>query len=339
MRLLLVKMSSLGDVVHALPAITDATRAIENLDVHWVVEEAYRDIPALHPAVSRVIPIALRRWRRRWHGAVREAGACIAALRRCTYDLVLDSQGLIKSAVVAGVARGPRAGFDRDSAREPIAALGYRRAFAIAKGRHAIDRQRELFAAALGYECPATPLDYGIARSRGTRAGVVLAHGTTWSNKRWPEPFWIDLARRSVAADIPVTLPWGSDDERARAHRIAAAAPGSTVADRLDLRGMIELLARSAAVVSVDSGIGHLAAALGVPTLALYGPTDARLTGCRGATVENLTAQFGCAPCVARRCAYRGAPQFVDAVRVEPACFSTIAPQRVWQRLAAVSAP
>ena len=339
MRLLLVKMSSLGDVVHALPAITDAARAIDDLEVHWVVEEAYRDIPALHPAVSRVIPIALRRWRRRWRGAVAEIGECIATVRSDAYDLVLDSQGLIKSSVVAGIARGPRAGFDRASAREPIAAFGYRRAFAIAKGRHAIDRQRELFAAALGYDCPATPLDYGIARSQSARAGVVFAHGTTWDNKRWPEPFWVDLANRSMTAGISVTLVWGSDEERERAHRIAAAAPGSTVADRLDLRALIDLLARSAAVVGVDSGVGHLAAALGVPTLALYGPTDATLTGCRGTTVENLTAQFGCAPCVARRCTYRGAPQIVDGVRVEPACFSTVTPQRVWQRLAAVSAP
>jgi heptosyltransferase I len=335
MRVLLVKLSSLGDVVHALPAVTDAASALGDLDVHWVVEEAYRDVPALHPAVTRVIPVALRRWRRRWRGALSEVGDCITALRRDDYDLVLDSQGLIKSSVVASVSRGPRAGFDRASAREPIAAIGYRCAVAVAKGQHAIERQRALFAAALGYSPPPTPIDYGVARPPGARAGVVFAHGTTWDNKLWPEPFWIELARRLLRAGAAVTLPWGTVAERDRAARIASGAPGASVADQASLRGMIDLLARSAAVVSVDSGIGHLAAALGVATFALYGPTDAGLTGCRGATVDNLSAQFGCAPCLARRCEYRGEPRYVDGTRIEPACFSTITPERVWQRLTA----
>jgi heptosyltransferase-1 len=338
MRLLLVKMSSLGDVVHALPAVTDAARAIAGLDVHWVVEEAYRDVPALHPAVTRVIPIALRRWRRRWRGASAEIGDCIAALRRDTYDVVLDAQGLIKSSAVAAVCRGVRVGFDRASVREPLAALGYRNGIAVAKGGHAIDRQRALFAGALGYRCPPTPLDYGLTRVQAPRAGVVLAHGTTWDNKRWPEAFWIDLASRLTHGGNSVTLPWGSVAEHERAQRIAARVPGAAVAARTELCGMIDLLARSAAVVSVDSGIAHLASALGVPTIALYGPTDPRLTGCRGASVENISARFECAPCLARRCAYRGEPRLVAGAPVEPPCFSSITPERVWHRLAALVA-
>ena len=337
MRLLVVKLSSLGDVVHALPAVTDASRAIADLEVHWVVEEAYRDIPALHPAVSRVIPIALRRWRRSWRGAVAEIGDCISALRRDTYDVVLDAQGLIKSSVVAGLCRGVRAGFDRASAREPLAAIGYRSGIAVAKGYHAIDRQRALFAGALGYRCPTAPLDYGLLRANPSRAGVVLAHGTTWASKRWPEAFWVELACRLMRSGIAATLPWGSDVERDRARRIAAGAPGAVVAERTDLRGMIDLLRRSAAVVSVDSGIGHLAAALGVPTIAVYGPTDPNLTGCRGEAVESLPAQFECAPCLARRCAYRGEPRVVAGARVEPPCFSTVTPERVWQRLVSIA--
>jgi heptosyltransferase I len=338
MRLLIVKLSSLGDVVHALPAVTDASRAIADLDVHWVVEEAYRHIPAMHPSVTRVIPIALRRWRVRWWGASAEIGECIASLRRDAYDLVLDAQGLIKSSVVAGVCRGTRAGFDRASAREPLASMGYRHAIAVAKGQHAIDRQRALFAGALGYRCPSTPLDYGLPPTKSLRAGVVLAHGTTWDSKRWPEMFWIDLAARLTHSGVTVTLPWGSEAERECARRIAAGAPGAAVAERTDLRDMIDLLGRSAAVVSVDSGIGHLATALGVQTIALYGPTDANLTGCRGVTVENLTADFPCAPCMTRRCTYRGAPRVVDGACIEPPCFSTITPERVWQRLGSMVA-
>lgn len=333
MRLLLVKLSSLGDVVHTLPAVTDAARAHPGLEVHWVVEESYRDVPALHPAVTKVIPVAIRRWRKQWGGAGHEIVDSVQNIRAESYDVVLDAQGLIKSAIVSRVARGRHVGFDAASARERVASLGYRRGVAVAQRQHAIDRQRALFAGALGYPIPAAAIDYGVRIERGDASGLVLAHGTTWTNKRWPEPFWAELARRALRRGERVTLPWGSEEEESRAHRIAALAPGAEVAHRLDLRGMIELLARSAAVVSADSGIGHLAAALGVRTLALYGPTDASLTGCRGVSVTNLSAQFVCAPCLKRQCGYRGPPVFAHATRVEPACFASITPERVWQTL------
>ena len=339
MRMLLVKLSSLGDVVHALPAVTDAARAHRGLEVHWVVEEAYQAIPALHPAVTRVIPVAIRRWRRSVRGAGAEIRACVQALRATEYELVLDAQGLIKSALVASVCRGPRAGFDRASAREPLASLGHRRGIAVPQRQHAIDRQRALFAGALCYPLPPAAVDYGIARGRDGASGLLFAHGTTWHNKRWPEPFWAELARCALRVGQRVTLPWADAQEHSRAQRIAALAPGARVADRTDLRGIIELLASSAAVVSVDSGIGHLAAALGVPTIALYGPTDAALTGCRGTAVHNVASDFECAPCVERRCGYRGDPVLIDATRVEPACFSRVTPERVWQQLRAAALP
>ena len=256
-----------------------------------------------------------------------------AHIRAESYDVVLDSQGLIKSSMVARFGRGARVGFDAASARERVATLGYGRGVAVAQRQHAIDRQRALFAGALGYSAPTDEIDYGINVHRGDVSGLVLAHGTTWISKRWPEPFWADLATRALSRGERVTLPWGNSEEEARAKRIAALAPGTGVAPRLDLRGMIELLASSAAVVSVDSGIGHLAAALGVRTLALYGPTDAKLTGCRGASVTNLSARFACAPCLRRQCGYQGVPQFIGAVRAEPACFATVTPEFVWQTL------
>lgn len=335
MRVLLVKLSSLGDVVHALPAVTDAARAHAGLEVHWVVEEGYQAIPALHPAVTRVIPVAIRRWRHRLRGAGGEILASIRQLRLSSYDRVVDSQGLIKSSIVARIGRGPLAGFDRHSAREPLAACAYGSRITVPRRQHAINRQRALFAGALGYAQPGGAIDYGIRRDRAGAAGLVLAHGTTWHNKRWPEHFWADIANRALRAGERVTLPWGGAEEFERAGRIAASAPGAEVADRLDLRGIIELLGASGAVVSVDSGIGHLAAALGVPTVALYGPTDATLTGCRGASVANLSADFACAPCLQRRCGYRGDAVIVDAQRIAPPCFSRITPDAVWRQLRA----
>jgi lipopolysaccharide heptosyltransferase I len=337
--MLLVKLSSLGDVVHALPALTDAAKVHAGLEVHWVIEEGYQVIPALHPAVTRVIPIALRRWRHNLRDAGAELRDCVARLRMSSYELVLDAQGLLKSSLVARVCRGTRIGFDRASAREPLAAFGYRRGIAVPKRQHAIDRQRALFAAALEYPVPVDAIDYGIgARRAGSTpdvCGVVLAHGTTWDNKQWPEHFWAELADRALCAGERVTLPWGNADEWQRAQRIAALAPGADVSDRLVLRDVVELLAGSRAVVSVDSGIGHLSAALGVPTVALYGPTDAALTGCRGASVTNLSADFVCAPCLQRRCSYAGEVVEVDGARIEPPCFAQVTPERVWQQLRA----
>ncbi len=333
MRLLLVKLSSLGDVVHTLPALTDAARARAGLEVHWVIEEQYQAVAALHPAVTRVIPVALRRWRRRLRGAGSEIARSVRALRKSSYDLVLDAQGLIKSALVARVGRGRHVGLDADSARERLASLGYRRGIWVAKSQHAIDRQRALFAAALDYALPACPIDYGIRRDRIGAAGLVFAHGTTWDNKRWPEHFWAALANRALREGAAVTLPWGNEQEHARARRIAALAPGVDVAARLDSSGIVDLLERSAAVVSVDSGIGHLAVALGAPTVALFGPTDAMLTGCRGDSIINLSSDFECSPCLKRHCGYRGAPVRIDSIRIEPPCFSHITPEIVWQRL------
>jgi heptosyltransferase-1 len=338
MRVLLVKLSSLGDVVHALPAVTDAARAHAGLEVHWVVEESYQAIPALHPAVTRVIPVAIRRWRHRLMGAGGEILASVRRMRLSSYDRVIDSQGLIKSSIVASIGRGPLAGFDRHSAREPLAACAYASGIAVPRRQHAIDRQRALFAGALGYSPPGGAIDYGIRSDRSGASGVVLAHGTTWDNKRWPEHFWGEIANRALRAGERVTVPWGNAEELARARRIAAAAPGAAVADRLDLHGMIELLGASGAVVSADSGIGHLAAALGVPTIALYGPTDATLTGCRGTSVANLSADFACAPCLQRRCGYRGEAVVIDAQRIEPPCFSRVTPDAVWRQLRATAA-
>ncbi|HQP68292.1 MAG TPA: lipopolysaccharide heptosyltransferase I, partial [Quisquiliibacterium sp.] len=130
MRLLIVKTSSMGDVIHALPVVTDLVRAVPQVRVDWVVEEGFADLPRLHAAVGEVIPVAVRRWRRTLLQARtwREIGAARARLRAARYDLVLDLQGLVKSAWVARWAGAPIAGFDRSCVREPLAAFAYRRA-------------------------------------------------------------------------------------------------------------------------------------------------------------------------------------------------------------------
>lgn len=295
-RVLLVKTSSLGDVVHNLPVATDIRRHDPAAEIDWVVEEAFAEVPALHPAVGQVIPVALRRWRGGLHRPEvwRELYAFYRRLRARGYDAVVDTQGLVKSALIAWAACGPAHGQDRKTARERLAALFYDRVYPIARGRHAIARNRELAARALGYPLPQTPPDYGIAAPPLSAAllgeeaedvvrrgvSVVCLHGTSRESKRWPLRHWADLAADLLRAGLVPLLPWGSEAERAHAQEIARAAPGARVlARRLSLRELAAVIGEARAVVGVDTGLVHLAAALGRPTVALYTDSSPQLTG------------------------------------------------------------
>lgn len=337
-RALLIKMSSLGDVVHALPAVSDA--AAHGWTFDWVVEEAFQDIPALHPAVDRVVPIAWRRWRRQL-AAHRDAMRTFkSALRSQTYDCVLDSQGLIKSAVVACFARGPRSGLSPTSAREPLAGVTYGTRVRVPWGQHAIDRQRQLFAAALNYNLPVTA-PVGITSEHTSRhtsehtsehpteRKVFLLHATTWESKHWPEAFWIELVQLIHSQGYRVEVTWGDETERTRAQ--ALVPYGAEVIARMPLTDLARCIRSSALVVTVDSGLGHLSAALGVPTLGLYGPTDAELTGVKGERARSLQGQAHCVPCLRKTCTrYRGEVQLHHGVPLQPPCFAALTPEQVW---------
>ncbi len=294
MKLLIVKTTSLGDLIHTLPALTDAARAVSGLTVDWLAERPFAEIPRWHPAVQRVIASDLRRWRKAPLASLRDGdwARFRAELRQCRYDLVLDAQGLVKSAWLASRADGPVAGPGWSSARESLAALFYRYRYTVpAHGQeHAITRTRRLFAAALGYPLPAAleqPPDSGLDRARFAIPAIdqpyaVFLHGTTWPTKRWPLHDWQALARWLSQQGLAVVLPWGSEAERADAERIAAATPGCRVLPKLGLTAVAGWLAHARLVVGVDTGLMHLAAALATPGLSLYGPTLPQMTGAFG---------------------------------------------------------
>lgn len=239
MRVLLIKTSSLGDVIHTLPALTDAQRALPGIRFDWVVEEGFAEIPAWHPAVAQVIPVAIRRWRKHplqtWRSG--EFRRFKARLRETHYDLVIDAQGLLKSAWLTRYVKAPVAGLDRDSAREPLATRFYDRAYAVPREQHALERVRQLFAQALGYPLPVGTGDYGLERSRlasGSEEPYLLfLHGTTWPSKHWPEANWRELAERMCAFGWAIRLPWGNAEEKARAERIASGLPQVAVLPKL----------------------------------------------------------------------------------------------------------
>ena len=333
----MVKLSSMGDIIHTLPALTDAYRAFNgNISFDWVVEEGFAQIPSWHLAIDKVIPVALRRWRRNLRESLMQASwrEPLQALRAQSYDMVIDAQGLIKSGVMTRLAHGPSYGYDRRSARERVAAFFYHHRFSVAKNQHAVTRTRSLLAQVFGYTLSSDRPDYGIDHQRlpaspvvARERALIFFHGTTWDNKHWPESYWCVLAELALKAGYQVLLPWGTELEAARAKRIAQAAPGSDVMPRLSLAELASLLTQVQAAVSVDTGLGHLAAALAVPTVSLFGPTDATRSAPLGHHQLPLQARFDCAPCMRRTCHYQGQST------VDPACFSQLPPALVWERL------
>jgi heptosyltransferase-1 len=296
-RILFVKTSSLGDVVHNCPAVSDAARALPGAAIDWIVEEPFAGVAAMHRAVRRVIPVAVRRWRGAlWKPAIwEEIGVWRAALRNERYDAVVDTQSLLKSALMSCAASGPRHGLDRASAREWLAPLFYDVRHAVPRHLHAVQRNRLLAAAALGYQ-PGDTVDYGLRAPEANKSGyVVLLTMTSRADKLWPEERWIELGR---ALGAPAILPWGSEEERARATRISGAI-GGTVLPRKTLDELARLFAAARAVVGLDTGLTHLAGALGVPVVGIYCGSDPRLTGLYGAPYARNAGAPGQPPSVA----------------------------------------
>jgi heptosyltransferase-1 len=293
--ILFVKTSSLGDVVHNCPAVSDVARAFPGAAIDWVVEEAFAGIAAMHPAVRRVIPVAVRRWRSAlWKPAVwSEIGEWRRALRRERYDAVIDTQSLFKSALISASALGRRHGLDRASARELLAPMFYDVRHSVPRGMHAVERNRRLAAQALGFSLSQSP-DYGLRVPSAAKSPyAVLLTMTSRADKLWPDECWVELAR---GLRMPTLLPWGSDAERERAQRIAAEAGGTPIPRRLDIDELAGLFVGASAVVGLDTGLTHFAAALGVPTVGIYCGSDPALTGLYGAPRAKNVGAPGRAP-------------------------------------------
>jgi heptosyltransferase-1 len=287
LRVLIVKLSSLGDVLHAMPAVQDIRAAHPGVVIDWVVEPGFAPLVRRVQGVGEVVECALRRWRRQWRAAATRAEwqAFKQQLRRHSYDAVIDLQGLIKSAWVARLARGRSYGLanrtDGSSFEWPARWL-VDQALRVEPHIHALDRSRVLAARALGYEVAGVPR-FGLAVQgpRQPQRTVVFAHGASRDDKLWPEPHWLQLGQRCVAQGWQVALPHGSDAERVRAERLAAGigAAATQVWPAMALDALADRMAACHGVVGVDSGLSHLAVALGLPHLQLYNTPTAWRTG------------------------------------------------------------
>ncbi|NDY93724.1 lipopolysaccharide heptosyltransferase I [Ideonella livida] len=289
LKVLVVKTSSMGDVVHALAAVTDLLTARPGSTVDWLVEKPFAALPGLHPGVRRVLPIAWRKWRKALGQRATWAlmGEARAALQAERYDLVVDLQGLLLKSVLWGrQAHGPLVGYDWGSAREPLASLFYDRKVKVPRTLHAVERSRRLMAAAAGYAMPTRPADFGI-RPRATPAwlpplpAVALIPCASRPEKLWPEDHWMAVGQRFKALGLTPVVVWGSPDEQARAERIAAGC-GGVVPPFLSVQDMGEVLGRCRAAVGLDTGFSHLAAAFALPTVGIYCDHEPGLVGITG---------------------------------------------------------
>jgi heptosyltransferase-1 len=282
--ILIVRVSSLGDVVHNMPMLADLRRHVPDAQIDWVVEESYASLVRLNGAVRCVIPFALRRWRKSLGDAATRAEmrAFRDALRATAYDLVFDTQGLIKTGMVMRMARlapgGRRIGLanaTEGSGYEALSRIFHTASVPVGLHTHAVQRAREVAAAALGYAVEG-PADFDLHAPAlqpdwlPAQPYAVFFHGTARAAKQWPEANWIALGNRLVAHDLALLLPWGSATEHDAARRIAAGIPGAQVLPALPLMEAVTLAQRAALAVGVDTGLTHIAAAFERPTVELY---------------------------------------------------------------------
>ena len=298
--ILFIKTSSLGDVIHHMPALTDARMALPGAAFAWAVEETFAPLVRLHPAVNEVVPVAWRRWRNSMlaPATLGEIKGSLRAIRARHCDTIVDSQGLLRTAILGRFARGRRHGYDSSSIREPLASLFYDARHRVSYDLHAVERNRILSGLALGYTPHGAP-DFGLDRTRFAAGGeryAVLLHATAEPRKLWPEANWIALGK--TLGDLNIVLPWGTEAERLRSQRIATALPRARVPERAPLDAVARLIAGALFVVGVDTGLMHLAAALGVPLIAIFAGSKPGLTGPVGAGPMTVLGTHGAPPSV-----------------------------------------
>jgi len=274
-RVLIVRTSSLGDLIHMLPAISDIAAHVPDLSLDWVVEHSFAAIPTWHRAVNEVITVAHRRWRKSWWSADTRAErqAVLQTIASNRYDVVLDMQALLKSISLVRAASGVKHGLDWRSAREPLCALFYDVRHRVAFWQPAVLRQRQLASAAFGYQWQGDP-DFGLqAFGAGPKAAdpyAVIMPSASRDDKLWPADYWQSVFDRLQSAGLKLVLLAGNDREAQRAQVLLGGRANAMVQPKSSLTDLAGLMAKARIMVGLDSGLTHLSAALGVDTIGIY---------------------------------------------------------------------
>jgi heptosyltransferase-1 len=338
MKILVVRLSSLGDILHLFPAISDLRRRQPETEIHWLVEPAFAEMVSWHFAVDKVITVPLRAHKKYWWKLPRLLSGLKRQLKAEKYDLVLDAQGLLKSAILARLAGAKIYGFSKDSAREPLAAKFYQKTASVEKGLHVIEKNRQLVALLFGADS-SQALDYGleafsqkqmaaslpaVLQNLSGQPTLVLLHGTTWNSKYWPESSWLALVALLAEQGVRCLLPWGNEIEHQRALRLQkAGGEMAMVLPKLPLTELMRVMLHTQGFVSVETGIGHLATVLDIPGIMLHGPTDPAYSGIVDKSCVHITSGLDCSPCFKRDCPKLQSPSEI------PPCQSSISAQEV----------
>ena len=341
MRVLIIKLTSMGDLMHALPALTDAVKAIPDIEFDWVVDKNFSAVPLWHPAVKNVITTAHRQWKKRfiqtWRTGVFKDFK--QQLNQSDYDLVIDLQNNMKSATVSWLYDGDVHGLDKDYCREKFAYKAYKHRYQIPEDQHAIDRIRQILSQALNYSVPETEPDYGTDFSQYELPALdfdlpekylIFVHNASWVSKLRPLPSWKQLVTIAAEQGYSILLPCGNDEEYQRAKDIAAVSEQAYALPRLSLNEVAALAHKAKGAVCSDTGLAHLGAVSGLPAQTLYGSTATALIGTVGNHQHHIVSDFDCAPCYKRTC-----PK-PEAINGEPVCMADISAETVWHRLEAV---
>jgi len=337
-RVLIIKLTSMGDLMHALPALTDAAKAMVDIEFDWVVDQAFADVPLWHPNVKRVIKTAHRQWKKQPITAWKDGRlpTFYQQLNEQDYDVVIDLQSNLKSAVVSWLSKGKVHGLDKNCCREKPAHWAYDYRYSVNLKQHSIEKMREFMAQVLNYELASTPADYGVDLSRYTlpqldfelpEKYLLFVHNASWLTKLWPLEAWQQLVEKAVEHGYSVLLPCGNEEEFQRAQQIASVDADAYALPRLCLNEVAAITHKAQGAVCSDTGLAHLAAVSALPTVTIYGATDTQLIGTYGQNQQHIVSDFECAPCYKRQCPLE------NAVNGAPVCMANITAQDVWDRL------
>jgi len=332
----------MGDLMHALPALTDAQRNYPGITFDWVVDEAFAEVPAWHPSVQNIYKSAHRRWRKNYWSSLTggEFSSFYKSINENNYDVIIDAQNNVKSSVISFLRKGKVHGMDSNSVAEQPAYLAYKYRHFIDRKQHAITRQRQLFASALDYDMPLDAPDYNIKDNvfivdQPPVEGpfLFLVHNASWTTKLWPESYWDELIRLADVNGLQVVLPGGNTEELERAKTFASKHANAIALPRMSLGELGSIIHQAEGAICCDTGLAHLTAIIGTPAITLYGPTSIDLIGTSGVSQIQLGADlsdYPCVPCYKRQCHFNNQQENMSA------CMQALKPEQVWNKLKAM---
>lgn len=328
----------MGDLIHALPSLTDAATVFPDIEFDWVVDEAFADIPLWHPNVRRVIKTANRQWRKQLLLAWNEGYLYnfYRDLNSNNYDVIIDLQSNLKSALVSSLRKGHVHGFDKNNCREKFSYWAYKYKYQVKLGQHSIERLRELMAKILNYIKPSTFAHYGVSLKNYPlpelgfelpKYYLLFVHNASWATKLLPLSSWRYLINKVVGRGYSVLLPCGNDEEYQRAQEIARASDKAYALPKLSLNHIAALIQNSQGALCSDTGLAHVAAVSNVPMVTIYGATDVQLIGTHGNNQQYILSNLACSPCYKRICPLR------SSKNDEPVCMANINVESIWDKL------